>query len=179
MEPIKLNLNEYLELKAMVNIIAKGTRESLQKIFYNTNEKHFAATDGHILRLKNLQNYFPVFEKENEQIKNNFLIDNNQLLNTKSMFISMYGFDGRIKVQIEPENSFKYPDYLGIIANKKVVMVEHIIITLDLLNRFSKTEISGCKIFKFQFTGENSPILVYKYDSPSLEGIIMPYRSEV
>ena len=179
MEPIELNLNEYLELKAMVNAIAKGTRESLQKIFYNTNEKHFAATDGHILRLKNLQNYFPVFEKENEQIKNNFLIDINQLLNSKSMFISIYGIDGRIKVQIESENNFKYPDYLGIIANKKVVMVEHIIITLDLLNRFSKTEISGCKIFKFQFTGENSPILVYKYDSPSLEGIIMPYTLEV
>ena len=179
MEPIKLNLNEYLELKAMVNAIAKGTRESLQKIFYNTNEKHFAATDGHILRLKNLQNYFPVFEKENEQIKNNFLIDINQLLNTKSMFISMYGTGGHIKVQIESENDFKYPNYLGIIANKKVVMVEHIIINIDLFTRFNKTEISGCKAFKFQFTGENSPILVYKYDSLTLEGIIMPYRSGV
>jgi hypothetical protein len=177
---IVVTASEYAKIKAIFNACSKDEHsEVLQYAFYSAQNRHIIATDGHILRIEDMD-----------------LGDMDLLLNQKYFNLSaaqqkaVYGSDWlkynfiNAEIEIEFSDDLQYPQYWKIIpqidrckANDNAPLFG---IDLELVSRFQKSIVFEGKFSNVVLvpTSSINAILVYSAESCHFYGLIMPRRAD-
>jgi len=175
---ITINATDYARIKALFGACSDNEITSvLQKVYYNATYRHIVATDGHMLRVEDI-----------DLGPDNLLLDRKYFNLTTAQQKAVYGYNwykcnGVTDISIEYDTAEQYPQYEKVIPTIDTYKLSEnaplVGINLKMLSRIEKTIISDKKskvpVVLIPTSSKISPIMIYGTNG-RFYGIIMPLR---